>query len=177
MIPALNEEEAIGSTIERTIAVRGPLREELSIEPVRIVVVSDRSTDGTVKIARGYEGIDLVVFETNRGYGAAIKAGWDHAPSDLLALIDADGTCDSTYFISLCRGLIEEGYDIVVGGRVGRSPRCPWYGVSATFSSRSYWATFRSGACATRQAGCECCDALPYHGCSPCPKGCTSPRP
>src|SRR5262245_51438116 len=91
VIPALNEEEAIGATLERTLAAREESREATGIEAVRIVVVDDGSTDRTASIAAGYPGVDIVSFPRNRGYGAAIKAGWDHAPSELLGFMDADG--------------------------------------------------------------------------------------
>ncbi len=125
IIPALNEEQAIGSTIERTLAARDAILQQGLIGDVNIVVVSDGSTDRTVEIAKAYMGIDLVVFPVNRGYGAAIKAGWEHAPAELLSFLDADGTCDPMFFIPMCRAVLEEHKDLVLGGRMGSHSKMP----------------------------------------------------
>jgi hypothetical protein len=66
-----------------------------------------------------------VEFPENRGYGAAIKAGWEHAPAELLAFLDADGTCDPRFFVPMCRKVLDEGYDLVLGGRLGPGSRMP----------------------------------------------------
>ena len=76
VIPALNEEASIGSTIERCLAARAEIIEGSGVESVEIVVVSDGSTDRTEEIARRYPGVAVLVFERNRGYGAAIKCGF-----------------------------------------------------------------------------------------------------
>jgi glycosyltransferase involved in cell wall biosynthesis len=125
VIPALNEEEAIGGTIERCLAARGEICRETGVTSVRIVVVSDGSTDRTPEIARSYAGVDVVVFPQNRGYGAAIKAGWEHGGGELLAFLDADGTCDPRHFVPMCRELLERGRDVVLGCRMGGESRMP----------------------------------------------------
>lgn len=125
VIPALNEEGAIGSTIERTLRAAESIRQRTPIETVNVVVVSDGSTDRTVEIARGFAGIRVVVFEKNRGYGAAIKAGWDEVPADLLGFLDADGTCDPEFFVPMILSIVEQGNDLVLGGRMGRDSQMP----------------------------------------------------
>ena len=125
VVPALDEEEAIGATLERCLAARADILGETGVTEVRIVVVSDGSTDRTAEIARRYDGVAVVEFPENRGYGAAIKAGWEHAPAELLAFLDADGTCDPRFFIPMCRKVLEEGYDLVLGGRMGPQSRMP----------------------------------------------------
>ncbi len=125
VIPALNEEQAIGGTIERCLATRDCLREEGGVGQVNIVVVSDGSTDRTADIARSHPGVEVIVFSENRGYGAAIKAGWAKGGGDLLAFLDADGTCDPIYFVAMCREIIDRGQDIVLGCRMGSDSRMP----------------------------------------------------
>jgi glycosyltransferase involved in cell wall biosynthesis len=125
-IPALNEEDNIESIIERSLDARQYIREHSAVTEVEVTVVSDGSTDRTEEIAKGYAGVDVLAFPTNRGYGAAIKAGWQHAPSDLLAFLDADGTCDPRFFGPMCRTLIDDGCDLVLGGRMGAGSRMPF---------------------------------------------------
>src|SRR5262249_55196687 len=73
-IPALNEEESIAGTIQRSLAAREAILENSPVTEVDITVVSDGSTDRTVELATHYlDRIHLIVFQKNRGYGAAIK--------------------------------------------------------------------------------------------------------
>lgn len=124
VIPALDEEEAIGATIERCLAAR-PRIQAAGVERITVVVVSDGSTDRTPEIAAGYDEIELIIFPQNRGYGAAIKEGWRRHPSDLLAFLDADGTCDPEFFASLCRVALDEAADVVLGSRLGPDSKMP----------------------------------------------------
>ena len=71
VIPALNEEEAIGDTIRRCLDARSHIIESSTVREVEIIVVSDGSTDRTEEIARSFDDVTVLVFETNRGYGAA----------------------------------------------------------------------------------------------------------
>ena len=84
VIPALDEQEAIGSTVERCLAPRRHIREAGSVDEVEVIVVSDGSTDRTEEIARGYEEVAVLTFARNRGYGAAIKAGFDYGSGSLV---------------------------------------------------------------------------------------------
>jgi glycosyltransferase involved in cell wall biosynthesis len=78
-----------------------------------------------VDIARSCGGTDLIVFPENRGYGAAIKAGWNAAGGDLLGFLDADGTCDPRYFAPMCRKILDGNQDVVLGCRMGPESRMP----------------------------------------------------
>jgi len=125
VIPALNEEEAIENTIERCQTAVLEIKTHTIITEVQIVVVSDGSTDKTVEIAKRFTGIELIIFEKNRGYGAAIKAGWELAQGDYLAFLDADGTCDPRYFKQMCQTIEAENADVVIGSRMGRKSKMP----------------------------------------------------
>jgi glycosyltransferase involved in cell wall biosynthesis len=125
VVPALDEEEAIGATLARCVAARDGIVAEAGLAGARFVVVSDGSTDATAEIARSFAGIEVIEFARNRGYGAAIKAGWETAPAELLGFMDADGTCDPRFFGTLCRAVTEGGNDLVLGGRMGPRSRMP----------------------------------------------------
>ena len=104
VIPALNEEQSIESIIRRSLEARAHIMQHSPVTAVDITVVSDGSTDRTVERARGYtDSVKLIVFEQNRGYGAAIKEAWQQSDADLLGFLDADGTCDPQFFADLCR--------------------------------------------------------------------------
>jgi glycosyltransferase involved in cell wall biosynthesis len=82
-------------------------------------VVSDGSSDRTAEIASSFQPeITLIAYEQNRGYGAALKQGFQSAKGDLLAFLDADGTCDPSYFIPMVNTLLKEAADISIGSRM-----------------------------------------------------------
>ena len=98
VIPALNEEEAIGETLRRTLAAVDSIRTAAGLDVVEIIVVNDGSTDRTAEIVRGFAEVRLIEFERNRGYGAAIKEGFRQGSGTLVGFMDADGTCDPQWF-------------------------------------------------------------------------------
>lgn len=125
VIPALNEEEAIGSTVRRCLDAREAIRREAGLDDIEIIVVSDGSTDRTVEIARSFDEVEVIVFEKNRGYGAAIKEGFRRGSGSLVGFLDADGTCDPLYFGPMARVALEEEADVVLGSRMGPDSKMP----------------------------------------------------
>lgn len=125
-IPALNEERSIENIIRRTVEARQTIIANSQVTEVAITVVSDGSTDRTVEIARRYaDQITLIVFGTNRGYGAAIKAAWSESDAELLGFLDADGTCDPQFFTQLCVTMSATGADVVLGSRLNADSEMP----------------------------------------------------
>jgi len=55
----------------------------------QIIVVDDGSCDGTARVAKSMD-VEVVSHPTNRGKGAAIKTGIQHARGDILLFLDAD---------------------------------------------------------------------------------------
>ncbi|HBL44181.1 MAG TPA: glycosyltransferase family 2 protein, partial [Planctomycetaceae bacterium] len=119
VIPALNEEDAIGGTIARCLEAREEISHQSGLDGVEIIVVSDGSTDRTAEIAQSFEEISVIIFEQNRGYGAAIKEGWRRGRGDYVGFLDADGTCDPRFFAALCQTAITENADVTLGSRLG----------------------------------------------------------
>ena len=67
IIPAYNEAEAIGPTLQRLV--------DLKIhEKYELIVVDDGSADDTPEIAAGFP-VKLCRHHVNKGYGAALKTG------------------------------------------------------------------------------------------------------
>jgi len=98
VIPAFNEEQAIEAIVRRCLAARATIIEETPVTNVTVTVVSDGSSDRTAEIAKSFEpDIDVVAYEHNRGYGAAIKTGFAAGSGDLVSFLDADGTCDPLF--------------------------------------------------------------------------------
>ena len=125
VIPALNEESAIGTTISRCLAAREVIKQKADLDHVEIIVVNDGSTDRTAEIAASFSEITLINFEDNQGYGAAIKHGFQKGTGDILGFLDGDGTCDPNFFAQLCHSLTKAPADIVTGSRMHKKSKMP----------------------------------------------------
>jgi rSAM/selenodomain-associated transferase 1 len=112
VMPALNEEEAIGRHA-RAIAEH-PALGALPIE--RLIVVDNSSDDGTAAAARA-AGAEVIP-EPQRGYGAACLAGIRAAAgSDIILLMDADGSDDPADAARIVRCVLGGAEDLAMGSR------------------------------------------------------------
>jgi glycosyltransferase involved in cell wall biosynthesis len=74
---------------ERTLAeVLGALTQSRLVD--EIIVVSDGSTDRTVDIARGFDGVTTIALRENWGKGYAMRVGVEYAGGDVLFFVDGD---------------------------------------------------------------------------------------
>jgi glycosyltransferase involved in cell wall biosynthesis len=111
LIPALDEEEALPDVLDR-------------IPPwvERVVVADNGSTDGTADVARS-RGAE-VVFESERGYGAACLAGIRYLshleqPPEILVFLDADGSDNPADIGRVVEPIARGVADLVLGVRRG----------------------------------------------------------
>jgi glycosyltransferase involved in cell wall biosynthesis len=118
VIPAYNEEEAVGGQIKDIIGVM-----DQSDWTYEVIVVDDGSTDGTASEVAKFP-VQLVLFPQNRGYGAALKAGIARARAETVVIIDADGTYPSDAIPRLLE--VADGYDMVVGARTTETNHTPF---------------------------------------------------
>ncbi len=106
VIPALNEEQAIG----RVIA-------DIPAWVDEIVVVDNGSHDGTARAARSAGA--RVVGEPERGYGAACQAGISALDSpDIVVFLDGDYSDQPEEMSALVDPIARRDADFVVGSRV-----------------------------------------------------------
>ena len=111
VIPALNEEQAIGETIG---SVPGEALEALGYE-VEFVVVDGGSTDRTREIAESM-GTKVIV-EPRKGYGRAYRTGFEQCHGDIIATGDADGTYPFEKLPDMLQTLERENLDFITTDR------------------------------------------------------------
>jgi glycosyltransferase involved in cell wall biosynthesis len=112
ILPALNEADAIGPQIQALLA--HPAWSALPL--TEIVVVDNGSSDATASVAQ--EAGARVVSEPRRGYGAACYAGLRAARSDVLLLMDADGSDDLSGAARIAWRVLSGEADLAVGSRI-----------------------------------------------------------
>jgi dolichyl-phosphate beta-glucosyltransferase len=117
VIPAFNEEQRIGPTLQSVGAWLA--QQDFDSE---IVVVDNRSSDGTAEVVRGwmktYPSIRLV-HEPKGGKGYAVQSGMLAAAGDVRLFMDADNSTPIDHF-ARARPFLAEGYDVVIGSLADR---------------------------------------------------------
>jgi glycosyltransferase involved in cell wall biosynthesis len=116
VIPALDEEDAIGVVVSGLVAL--DLLDE-------IVVADNGSRDRTAERARAAGA--TVVSAPERGYGAACLAGIDHlrrrsqGPPDVVVFVDGDGSNVVEELPELVAPILSGEAELVIGSRARRS--------------------------------------------------------
>jgi len=119
VVPAFNEEQAIGGVLDGITAAMDPLQ-----MPYEVIVVDDGSTDGTRAVCEAHPDIVMVTHGQNRGTGAARTTGVRKACGSHILMIDADGT----YPASVIPTMLEElsNCDMVIGARDRETGSFKW---------------------------------------------------
>jgi glycosyltransferase involved in cell wall biosynthesis len=120
IIPAYNEEQGIEEIVARVLNLQGVLA-EVGVSGFELLVVDDGSLDRTAeitkKMAEEHPELRLISHGVNKGYGAALKTGFNFAEGDLVGFLDADGTYPPEYFPQLFKVALA-GADLVIGSRM-----------------------------------------------------------
>ena len=111
VIPCLNERITIAEAVMQAQAAFANWP-----EGVEVVVADNGSTDGSDELARTMGA--RVVAAPERGYGAALQAGFAAARTDSIVYADADLTYDFSEGPRLVQALRDSKADMVVGTRL-----------------------------------------------------------
>jgi glycosyltransferase involved in cell wall biosynthesis len=112
VIPCFNER----NTIEKLV---GRVRDS-GVPDLEIIVVDDRSTDGTMEVLREKLAslVDQIVYQPrNAGKGAALRAGFAAATGDVVLIQDADLEYDPKDYGALLEPILSGNADAVFGSR------------------------------------------------------------
>jgi glycosyltransferase involved in cell wall biosynthesis len=110
IVPAFNEEEAIGRLVEEIRTIDRHLE---------IVVVDDGSHDRTPEVARA-AGARVLRLPFNLGIGGAVQTGFRYAHEndfELAVRVDGDGQHDPAQLSAVIEPVVHGEADIVVGSR------------------------------------------------------------
>ena len=118
IVPAYNEEATITTIFDKLNEVE--LINDIQKE---IIVINDASKDATEQKIKDYQSshpemdIRYLKHEVNKGKGAALRTGFQHASGDYLIVQDADLEYDPREFNILLKPVIEGFADVVYGSR------------------------------------------------------------
>jgi len=110
VIPVYNEKDTIDEIVKRVQNV------EFEKE---IIIIDDCSNDGTRdKIDKiSGDNIKKLYHEKNRGKGAALRTGFQHATGDIVIIQDADLEYNPNEYSNLIEPIVEGKADAVYGSR------------------------------------------------------------
>lgn len=110
-----------GKNIQQVVSKAIPVAKKVA-EKWEIIMVDDGSSDNTVEVAKELLSKDLslrfVSHQPNRGYGAALKEGFDSAKYCYVVFTDGDGQFDFSEVTKFLEKIADA--DIVIGSRKRR---------------------------------------------------------
>lgn len=116
IVPAYNVSEYITECIDSI--------KKQTFKDYEIVVVEDCSTDNTLEILKGMDGIKLVAHEKNKGLGGARNSGISTATGEYIIFLDSDDYLyDENVLEKLNKTIGNENIDIVYSGFEARGAR------------------------------------------------------
>lgn len=114
IIAAWNEEDCLGEVLDNIPA-------EVCGLSVDTLVVNDGSTDGTSKVAQGYDRVRLAELRRNCGHGIALRVGYELAAqhgAQYIVTLDADMQWDPREMSEVLSPVVQSTADFVIGSRV-----------------------------------------------------------
>ena len=112
VIPCYNERNSIHTIVQKVLAA--------PIQNKEIIVVDDKSTDGTSEIL-DKEIAPLVSkvihHEANQGKGGALRTGFQHATGDVVIIQDADLEYDPNEYPLVVEPIVNGECDVCYGSR------------------------------------------------------------
>jgi len=117
--PAYNDAGTIPSMVLSALLAARRLTPDYEV-----IVVNDGSSDATpvllAELARAYPQVRVVTHAVNRGYGGALRSGFEHASKEYVFYTDGDAQYDPAEMAALWARM-DESVDLVNGYKISRS--------------------------------------------------------
>jgi glycosyltransferase involved in cell wall biosynthesis len=150
IMPVYNESATIVRAVNRVLAVDYPC-------PTELIVVDDGSTDTTPQLLRSFadRGVTTLRHPSNRGKGAAVRAGVWRATGTHVIILDADLEYSPSDIPALVRPVLNGVTDHVFGARIfGLNTRFPSYRFAKGARFTTAVANVLFGSCITDMHSC-----------------------
>lgn len=92
VIPCQNEENSIDEVLNRILQAKNNMLEKGLIHELEVIVVNDASTDGTANKLNQHPWVQVIHHDCAKGYGGALKAGFQFSKGNWIAFFDMDTT-------------------------------------------------------------------------------------
>jgi glycosyltransferase involved in cell wall biosynthesis len=119
--PAFNDEDSIAKLVHEALEAAVRITNDCEV-----IVVNDGSSDSTAAVLNDLASkeprLRVIHHPCNRGYGGALRSGFESATKDLIFYTDGDGQYDVGELANLFPLMIED-VDVVNGYKIRRSDR------------------------------------------------------
>lgn len=112
VIPCYNEKDSIETIVKKVL--------EVPIKNKEIIVVNDKSTDGSDKVLDEViapMGCKIIHHEQNTGKGGALRTGFKHATGDYVIIQDADLEYDPMEYTKVLQPILDGKTGVCYGSR------------------------------------------------------------
>jgi glycosyltransferase involved in cell wall biosynthesis len=118
VLPAHNEEDNIEAVVDQAVHTLPGFVDEFEV-----IIVNDGSTDSTGQrahaLTQSCSPVRVVDHDVNRGYGAALRSGFETSSGDWVMVMDSDRQFDIGDLVYLAPFTSE--YDLIAGYRIQRN--------------------------------------------------------